>query len=94
MELKVKVIDPDKIVFEGVAEHVMAPGVKSMLGIFPTHTPLFAELKRGEILIKGEKDTTIALVSGIIRVVNDEVTILISEREIAQGVDKPAHPAV
>ena len=36
--LKVKIIHPDKLLFEGEAEYVVAPGVTGALGIMPGHT--------------------------------------------------------
>jgi len=75
--LKVRVIHPDRVMFEGEADFVMAPGTKGSLGIFPTHTPLYAELVAGEVHIQGDKEETFALEGGIIKVRNDEVTILL-----------------
>ena len=78
MPLQIKIIHPDKILFEGHAELLFAPGTKGTIGILPGHTPMFAELLKGEIEIKGEKDEIVAIESGILRVHNDEVTILAS----------------
>ena len=82
MPIKITIIDPDKTLFEGTAEYLMAPGVRGMLGIFPSHTPLFAELIKGEIFIKSDKEELVALEGGIMRVRNDEVTILIDKVEV------------
>ena len=81
MELTVIIINPDRIVFEGTAEYVLAPGVKGNLGIFPTHTSMFAELTKGEIHVKGATEQSFALESGIMKVQNEVVTILISAEE-------------
>ena len=77
LKLKVRIISPDQVIFEGEAEHVLAPSVHGMLGFLPTHTPLFAELIKGEILIKGEKEELVAIESGIAKVQNDELTLLV-----------------
>lgn len=76
-ELQVKIIDPNKVVFEGSTEYIIAPGVKSDLGIFPNHTPLYAELKAGDIVLHGEKESSFTIESGIIKVQDDVVTILV-----------------
>jgi F-type H+-transporting ATPase subunit epsilon len=75
--LKIRVLNPDKIVFEGEGEYVLAPGRFGNLGIFPGHTPMFAEIISGEIYIKGESEELLAVESGILKVQGDTVTILI-----------------
>jgi F-type H+-transporting ATPase subunit epsilon len=77
MQLTVRIVNPDKIVYDGTAEYLIAPGVHGGLGIMPGHTPLFAELVSGDILIQNEKEELVAVESGIVRVKNDTVTILI-----------------
>lgn len=75
--LQVRVINPDEIVFEGEADYVLAPGVKGMLGIMPSHTPYFGELLKGTIIIQGKEEKTFEIESGLIKVRADEVTLLI-----------------
>jgi F-type H+-transporting ATPase subunit epsilon len=77
MELAVRIINPNKILYEGKAEYVLAPSKKGVLGIMPSHTPMFAELVAGEIFIGGEREQVVPLVEGILKVRADEVTILI-----------------
>ena len=77
MTLKVRVINPDEIVFEGEAEYVIAPTPHGSAGILPGHTPMFAELSAGEISIHGTQEQTITISAGLLRVRTDEVTILI-----------------
>ena len=75
--LKVKIIHPDKLLFEGEAEYVVAPGVTGALGIMPGHTPMFAELVKGELHIAGMHEETLTIEAGILKVRNDTVTILV-----------------
>jgi len=76
-KLKVKIVNPEELVFEGEADMVFAPGIHGTLGIMPSHTPFYAELLPGEIELAGSEAKTFPLESGIIKVRNDEVTILI-----------------
>jgi F-type H+-transporting ATPase subunit epsilon len=76
-KIKVKIVDPNRIVFEGEADYVMAPGRKHTLGILPGHTPMFAELVAGDLYIAGENEQAMPIQSGILKVRADEVTILI-----------------
>ena len=75
--LKVRIIDPDRVVYQGEAEIVFAPGVKGYLGIMPGHTAMFAELIKGDITIKGQKQELVAIESGILRVKDDDLLILV-----------------
>jgi F-type H+-transporting ATPase subunit epsilon len=75
--LKVRIINPEQQVFEGEAEMVFAPGINGTIGIMSQHTPLYAELMPGDIQITGPQEQTFPLESGILKVRNDEVVILI-----------------
>lgn len=75
--LKVKIIDPNKVVFDGEAEYVLAPGKKVTLGIMPGHTPMFAELGAGDLYVAGADEQVLQIDSGMLKVRGDEVTILI-----------------
>ncbi|HSI20663.1 MAG TPA: hypothetical protein VLA04_03070 [Verrucomicrobiae bacterium] len=75
--LKVKIVDPNKVVFEGEAEYVMAPGKKGTLGLMPSHTPMFAELTKGDLYISKPNEQVMPIDSGILKIRGDEVIILI-----------------
>jgi F-type H+-transporting ATPase subunit epsilon len=75
--LHVKIIDPNKVVFEGETEYVMAPGKQGALGIMPNHTPMFAELVKGDLYIAYPSEQVIPIDSGILKVRGDDVIILI-----------------
>ena len=77
MSLTVRIIHPDRVLFEGTAELVLVPGKKGTLGILPGHTPMFAELIAVEISVQGEKEELLAIESGILRIHHDELTILV-----------------
>ena len=76
--LKVRVISPDRVLYEGKAKYVFTPGTYGMLGIMPSHTPLFAEIVEGTIEVHQEEGAllTFETKSGLLRVKADEVTIL------------------
>lgn len=75
--LQVKVINPDSVIYEGEAECVLVPTRKGMLGILPSHTPIFAEVTTGKILIQGQSPQEIEVESGIMKVRADAILILI-----------------
>ena len=75
-KLRVLVVHPDRVLFEGETGYLVAPGRQGDLGIMPGHTPLFAELVKGEIHLLGEKEEIVAIEGGIIKVRGDSVTVL------------------
>jgi len=79
--INVKIINPDQVLFDGEASLVFAPGKIGTLGIMPDHSPMFAELIKGEIFIQGEKEAVISLESGILKVKDNNLLILISGTE-------------
>ena len=75
--LKVRIINPDAIVYDGDAEYVLVPTPKGDIGLMPGHTPLFTELIKGTMYLKNEKEELMAVESGILKIREDIVTILI-----------------
>lgn len=75
--IHIKIIDPNKVVFEGETEYVLAPGRKGTIGIMPSHTPMFAELIKGDLYIAQPNEQVLPIDSGILKVRGDDVVILI-----------------
>jgi F-type H+-transporting ATPase subunit epsilon len=75
--VRVKIIDPNKILFEGDADYVLVPGKKGSIGILPSHTPMFAELIAGDVYLAGSNEQVFPIQSGIMKVRGDEVLILV-----------------
>ena len=49
--LRVRVVSPDRVVFEGEAASVVAPAWDGQVGILPSHAPMLALLGSGELSI-------------------------------------------
>lgn len=62
-KIKVKIITPDRVVFEDESEFVVIPGHSGELGILPGHAKLFSLLKPGDIRITNGKETTKLIIS-------------------------------
>lgn len=75
---KCVIVTPDKIIFEGNARRMMAPGVEGELAILPIHAPFYSELAAGKIMIDGEDgQNEIDIDGGIIRARANHVTIIV-----------------
>ena len=49
--LQLKIITPDKIVFDDKVDHVVLPTLDGEMGIYANHTPLMTTVKEGTIKI-------------------------------------------
>lgn len=80
MALQVSVISPEKTVYEGTADQVVAPAWDGEIGILVGHAPSLVLLGTGPVRITtGGAQQTYQISGGFMQVVDDKVTIL-SER--------------
>lgn len=91
MPLTVRVIAPDKTVWDSAAEEVILPSTTGQLGILPGHAPLLTALDTGVMRVRSSKDwVAIALMGGFAEVESDEVTILVNGAERGDAIDREA----
>jgi F-type H+-transporting ATPase subunit epsilon len=89
MALTVRVIAPDKTVWDSSAEEVILPSTTGQLGILTGHAPLLSALDIGVMRVRTNKDwAAIALMGGFAEVENDEVTILVNGAERGDAIDR------
>ena len=91
MSLTVRVIAPDKTVWDAEAEEVILPSTTGQLGILGGHAPLMTALDVGVMRVRPEKTwVAIALMGGFAEVEEDEVTVLVRGAERGEEIDKEA----
>ena len=89
MSLTVRVISPDKTIWDAEAEEVILPSTTGQLGILSGHAPLMTALDIGVMRVRPEKDwVAIALMGGFAEIDEDEVTILVRGAERGENIDK------
>jgi F-type H+-transporting ATPase subunit epsilon len=89
MSLTVRVVAPDKTVWDAEAEEVILPSTTGQLGILSGHAPLLTALDIGVMRVRPEKDwVAIALMGGFAEVESDEVTILVNGAERGDAIDQ------
>lgn len=94
MALVVRVVSPDKTVWDSTAEEVILPSTTGQLGILSGHAPLLTALDAGVMRVRAEKEwIAIALMGGFAEVENDEVTILVNGAERGDAIDRSAAEA-
>jgi F-type H+-transporting ATPase subunit epsilon len=95
MPLTIRVIAPDKTVWDSPAEEVILPSTTGQLGILSGHAPLLTALDIGVMRVRTNKDwLAIALMGGFAEVENDEVIILVNGAERGDGIDREKARAV
>jgi F-type H+-transporting ATPase subunit epsilon len=90
MTLTVRVIAPDKTVWDGTADEVILPSTTGQLGILTGHASLLTALDTAVMRVKASKDkwTPIALMGGFAEVDNNEVTVLVNGAELGENIDR------
>ena len=88
MSLNVRVITPDKVVWDASAEEVILPSSTGQLGILTNHAPLLTALDIGVMRLKIEgKWTSLILMEGFAEVEENTITILSNNAEEADNID-------
>ncbi|XQQ04997.1 MAG: ATP synthase F1 subunit epsilon [Leptolyngbya sp. IPPAS B-1204] len=88
MPLTVRVVAPDKTVWDAAAEEVILPSTTGQLGVLPGHAPLLTALDVGVMRVRANREwLAIALMGGFAEVENDEVTILVNAAERGDAIN-------
>ena len=91
MTLTVRVLSPDKTVWDAVAEEIVLPSTTGQLGILSGHAPLLTALDTGVMRVRPSKNedwVAIALLGGFAEVDQDEVTILVNSAERGDKINQ------
>lgn len=78
MALRVRVVSPEKVVWEGEAASLVAPAWDGKVGVLPGHAPLITPLGHGELFLDraGGGSDTFHIAAGVLKVEDDDVTVL------------------
>lgn len=74
--LRVSVISPESVLFEGEADSVVAPAYDGEVGILTGHAPLMALLGDGQLRLGGASGRRFAVSGGFMQVLNDHVRVV------------------
>lgn len=80
--MRVTVISPDRSVYDGEAQSVIAPAFDGEVGILPRHAPFITVLGRGRLVVRtGEGIRRFQVRGGFLQVRNDVVRLLTEHAE-------------
>ncbi|MFJ2031248.1 F0F1 ATP synthase subunit epsilon [Streptosporangium sp. NPDC087985] len=93
-KLRVGVVSPEREIWSGEADMVIAKTIDGEIGIMPKHAPVLGVLVEGGVLTvkrgDGESDLIAAVHGGFLSVADDEVSILAEMAELGSEVDVAA----
>ena len=82
MSIQVRLITPDKIVWDTNAEEIILPSVTGQIGVLKNHATLITALEIGLLRIKSEnKWNLIVLTGGFAEIDENEVVVLVKKVE-------------
>ena len=75
--LTVSVISPEKVLFEGTVDRLVAPAFDGEVGILTHHAPMMTLLGKGELRL-GENGSAgrFTIAGGFLQVLNDTVRVV------------------
>lgn len=91
-KLRLKIITPDSLVFDGEVEEIVAPGELGEFGVLPGHVPFLSALFPGRLRFRaeGSGETVFIIHGGLADVKDDTVSVLTDLAERPEDVDVTA----
>jgi F-type H+-transporting ATPase subunit epsilon len=85
----VEIVAPDRVVFQGEATSVTAPGTLGGFQVLFNHAPLLSSLEVGPLKVKNTQgvDTVYATGGGYLEVRENKVVVLIESAEKPEEID-------
>lgn len=90
-KIGLKIITPEKQVFDSEVDSLTIPSTDGEMGIFPGHVDLMAKIIPGELKIKNSNKTEILAVgAGFVQIESGKVTILADLAKDVSDIDERA----
>ena len=88
-ELKVEIVTPSKIAFDGNVKSITIPGTKGAFQVLFNHAPLMSSFEVGFLKIEDESgnSTNYATSGGTVEVLNNKVIVLAESFETKEEID-------
>ena len=76
--LKLKIVSPEKIEFDGEVEQVIVPGARGQFEILTNHAPIISTLQKGKVVYNGQQ---LEILGGFVEVQKNVVSLCIEKAE-------------
>ena len=73
--LTIRILTPEGTLYEGTAQAVFLPGVVSAFEVLPDHAPIISALQTGQIRVVGAEEQSFPILSGVVKVENNQITV-------------------
>ncbi|HKX46867.1 MAG TPA: ATP synthase F1 subunit epsilon, partial [Planctomycetota bacterium] len=88
-QLTLRIITPERIVFDEPVESVRLPALDGSLGVLPRHAPMVVALEMGLLRYrKGGAEETVFVGSGFAEVSDNVLRVVASVGELARDIDE------
>ena len=80
MSLRLKIVSPEKVVFNGEVQSVTVPGTSGVFEILTDHAPIISSLQQGIVTYQtgdGSEKTTLPIGGGFVAVQKNEVSLCV-----------------
>jgi F-type H+-transporting ATPase subunit epsilon len=81
--LKVSVISPEAVLFQGETDSIVAPAYDGEIGILTGHAPLMALLGEGQLRLGTGSGTRFNISGGFMQVLNNDVRVVTEKASAA-----------
>jgi F-type H+-transporting ATPase subunit epsilon len=78
--LTIRIISPDRVIFEGTGQYLEFPSPKGVTGVMTGHTPMFAAISRGDIVIHNDPIEVFPVKDGLIKIRDNQAILLVTEK--------------
>ncbi|MBR2236828.1 MAG: F0F1 ATP synthase subunit epsilon [Prevotella sp.] len=76
--LKLKIVSPERVEFDGEVESVKVPGVMGNFEILTDHAPIISSLQKGIVEYGGKQ---LSVMGGVVSVQKNEVSVCVEINE-------------
>ena len=76
--LQLKIVSPEKIEYDGVAERILVPGTLGQFEILNDHAPIISTLQKGIVeYVNKECKTSLEILGGFVEVQKNQVSLCV-----------------
>lgn len=80
--LKLKIVSPERVEFDGSVERVVVPGTLGRFEILTNHAPIISSLEKGRVEYQTEEGLAeLEILGGFVEVKKNEVSLCVEKSE-------------
>lgn len=77
MDIRLKVISPERIEFDGNVQSVLVPGTLGQFEILRNHAPIISALTKGDVVYDDGEKHTVSINAGFVSVKDNQVNVCV-----------------